>query len=180
MTCKAVAAGTPGANATLGDCTKTCTKAPPPPPPPPLSKNPCIRFGHTIPVSHHVDVEIAQDPPGPPITHTWTNFKFADFSDWVNVFKPGIGTITVWENTGGTRGPQLYQLEGIPLTPGPLVIKVAASVTAKANASAYWPPALPDSVETIAASYVDTDDTSKVGTRGGAESNAPAASNPLA
>jgi hypothetical protein len=80
----------------------------------------------------------------------------------VNVFKPGTGTITVWENTGGTRGAQLYQLKGIPLTPGPLVvvIKVAASVTA--NASAYWPPALPDAIETIAASYVDTDPTSKV------------------
>jgi hypothetical protein len=78
------------------------------------------------------------------------------------LFKPGTGTITVYENTGGTRGAQLYQLKGIPLTPGPLVvvIKVAASVTA--NASAYWPPALPDSIETIAASYVDTDPTSKV------------------
>jgi hypothetical protein len=68
----------------------------------------------------------------------------------------------VYENTGGTRGAQIYQLKGIPLTPGPLVvvIKVAASVTA--NASAYWPPSLPDSIETIAASYVDTDPTSKV------------------
>ena len=82
MTCKAVAPGTPGANSTLGECSKTCTKAPPPPPPPPLSKNPCIRFGHTIPVDHHVDVVISQDPPGPSITHTWTNFKFGDFSDW--------------------------------------------------------------------------------------------------
>eukprot|EP01050_Picozoa_sp_SAG11_P026376 SAG11_NODE_6294_length_1343_cov_1.311093_2_plen_176_part_01 len=44
MTCKAVPAGTAGANATLGDCRKSCTKAPPPPPPPPLSQNPCIRF----------------------------------------------------------------------------------------------------------------------------------------
>lgn len=80
----------------------------------------------------------------------------------VNLFKPGTGTITVYENTGGTRGGQLYQLKGIPLTPGPLVvvIKVAASLTA--NASAYWPLALPDSIETIAASYVDTDHTSKV------------------
>jgi hypothetical protein len=32
--CKPAAAGTPGANATLGDCTKSCKKAPPPPPPP--------------------------------------------------------------------------------------------------------------------------------------------------
>ena len=51
----------------------------------------------------------------------------------VNLFKPGTGTITVYENTGGSRGAQMYQLKGIPLTPGPLVvvIKVAASVAAK-------------------------------------------------
>eukprot|EP01047_Picozoa_sp_COSAG01_P063539 COSAG01_NODE_8250_length_2856_cov_79.780921_3_plen_64_part_00 len=42
-------------------------------------------------------------------------------SQWVNVFKPGSGTITVWENTGGTRGAQIFQLQHIPLTPGPLV-----------------------------------------------------------
>ena len=34
------------------------------------------------------------------------------------MFKPGKGTITIYENTGGTRGKQLYQLKGIPLTPG--------------------------------------------------------------
>eukprot|EP01050_Picozoa_sp_SAG11_P031746 SAG11_NODE_10000_length_863_cov_1.535340_2_plen_192_part_00 len=80
----------------------------------------------------------------------------------VNVFKPGTGTITVFENVGGTRGEQVYQLKGIPLTPGPLVavIKVAASVTH--NISAYWPPSQPDAIETIAASYVDTDPHSKV------------------
>eukprot|EP01043_Picozoa_sp_COSAG02_P052918 COSAG02_NODE_5774_length_4048_cov_1.961509_3_plen_243_part_00 len=77
LTCKSVPAGTPDANATLGDCTKTCTKVPPPPPPPPLSKNPCIRFGHAVPVAHHVDVQITQVGP-PAINHTWTNFKFAD------------------------------------------------------------------------------------------------------
>jgi hypothetical protein len=30
------------------------------------------------------------------------------------------------------------------------------------NTSGYWPPALPDAVETIAASYVQTQSTSKV------------------
>ena len=34
------------------------------------------------------------------------------------MFKPGTGTITVWENSGGQRGAVLYQLKGIPLTPG--------------------------------------------------------------
>ena len=52
------------------------------PPPPPLNKNPCIRFGHTIPVANHVDVTISQEGP-PAISHTWNDFEFADFSDWV-------------------------------------------------------------------------------------------------
>eukprot|EP01048_Picozoa_sp_COSAG05_P000124 COSAG05_NODE_3_length_51333_cov_129.132080_24_plen_626_part_00 len=161
FTCKPVSAGTPGANATLGDCTKACHRAPPPPPPPPLSKNPCIRFGHTIPVPNHVDVEITQAGP-PAINHTWTNFKFSDFSDWVNVFKPGTGTITIWENVGGKRGAQVYQLEHIPLTPGPLVVVIKVAASQVKNSSGFWPPALPDAVETIAASYVDTDPSSKV------------------
>ena len=42
---------------------------------------------------------------------------------WVNVFKPGKGTITIWENVGGTRGQQIYQLKGIPLTPGAIVMR---------------------------------------------------------
>jgi hypothetical protein len=35
----------------------------------------------------------------------------------------------VWENVGGKRGAQVFELPGIPLTPGPLlvVVKVAAS-----------------------------------------------------
>ena len=84
---------------------------------------------------HNVDVEIVQDPPGPNITHTWTNFKFGDFSDWVNVFKPGTGDITIWENTGGKRGAKLYSLSDIPLTPGPLLatIKVAQSQAPKVS-----------------------------------------------
>ena len=40
------------------------------------------------------------------------------------------------------------------------MIKVAASQVK--NASGFWPPALPDAVETIAASYVDTDPSSKI------------------
>ena len=41
-----------------------------------------------------------------------------------------------------------------------VVIKVASSVVA--DPSKYWPPALPDAIETIAASYVQTDTSSKV------------------
>jgi hypothetical protein len=39
-------------------------------------ENPCIRFGHTIPVAHSVDVTITQGS----VTHTWANYKFAEFS----------------------------------------------------------------------------------------------------
>ena len=41
-----------------------------------------------------------------------------------------------------------------------VVIKVASSQTQ--NSSGYWPPSLPDAVETIAASYVQTEANSKV------------------
>ena len=36
----------------------------------------------------------------------------------MNVFKPGTGTITVYENVGGKRGAQIYTQSKIPLTPG--------------------------------------------------------------
>jgi hypothetical protein len=125
--CGSNSSNSSSANASTFPTQQACAAACIAPPPPPLSKNPCIRFGHAIPSEHHVDVEIVQDPPGPNISHTWTNFKFTDFSDWVNVFKPGSGTITIWENVGGVRGAQIYSLPKIPLTPGPLlvVIKVA-------------------------------------------------------
>ena len=51
---------------TQQECAAKCIA----PPPPPLSKNPCIRFGHTIPVANHVDVTISQEGP-PAISHTW-------------------------------------------------------------------------------------------------------------
>ena len=51
------------------------------PPPPPLATTPCIRFGHTIPVEHRVDVEIVQEE-DPSIRHTWTDYQFSAFSDW--------------------------------------------------------------------------------------------------
>jgi hypothetical protein len=133
-----------------------------PPPPPPLSSSPCIRFGHTIPVNNHVDVQISQQQGSVAITHTWSDYSFGSFSDWTNVFKPGSGTITVWENVEGKRGPQLYQLEHIPLTPGPLVVVLKVAASQVQNVSGYWPPTLPDAIEAIAASYVQGANTSKV------------------
>ena len=57
-----------------GNHTPPAPPPPPPPPPPPLSTNPCLRFGHAIPVDDHVDAEIVQDEDAS-ISHTWTNFK---------------------------------------------------------------------------------------------------------
>jgi hypothetical protein len=70
--------------------------------------------------------------------------------------------VQVWENIGGKRATQLLRLTDIPLTPGPLIVvlKVASSLTS--NHSAFWPPALADSIETIAASYVQGAGGSKV------------------
>jgi hypothetical protein len=63
--------------ATQQECAATCIA----PPPPPLSEAPCIRFGHAIPVENHVDVTISQN--GGSISFTWSDYKFADFSDWI-------------------------------------------------------------------------------------------------
>ena len=61
-----------GANYTKkADCDAACG-APPPPPPPPLATHSRLRFGHTIPVDHHVDVEIEQEG----TVHSWTDYKF--------------------------------------------------------------------------------------------------------
>ena len=61
----------------------------------------------------------------------------------VNVFKPGTGTVTVWENAGGTRSAKpIYTLPKIPLTPGPLmvVIKVAQDQAFNSSGADFWPP----------------------------------------
>ena len=47
----------------------------------------CIRFGHTVPVTAHVDAQIVQDE-DTNISHTWTNYKFGDFSNVRSVLTP--------------------------------------------------------------------------------------------
>ena len=56
------------------------------------------------------------------------------------------------QTVDGTRGRQVLHVPHIPLTPGPLVVVIKVASSQVANASGYWPPSLPDSVETIAAS----------------------------
>lgn len=147
-------------------CTAACAK--PIPPSPPLGSSPCIRFVHALPVSHHVDITITQDQSqwrqpqqhdgdeSAPISHSWNNYAFSNDSNWVNVFKSGSGTLTLFENIGGRRGPRLLTKE-IPLTPGPLVVAIKVALNQDpSDPSKYWPPNEPDQIETIAASYPPT------------------------
>lgn len=129
---------------------------PAPTPAPPLATTPCIRFAHTIPVPHHVDVEVSQTDPNPH-THTWENYEYAQFSDWVSSFEVGTGAVKVWESVNGTRGALLLTVADIPLTPGPLVVALKCPQIALPGAPQCWPPAdamLGASIETFAASYV--------------------------
>ena len=51
----------------------------------------------------------------------------------------------------------MYKLSKIPLTPGPLVVVIKVAQSQAFNHSGpepFWPPRVPDNVETIAASYV--------------------------
>lgn len=43
-----------------------------------------------------VDVTITQGS----VTHSWKDYRFTQFSDWVSVFHGGTGTITVNEAGG--------------------------------------------------------------------------------
>lgn len=57
------------------------------------------------------------------------------------MFKPGIGTITVWENIGGTRSPKpVYTLSKLPLTPGPLMVVIKVAQDQALSGASGWPP----------------------------------------
>ena len=65
-TCAAANSTHPGNFSSHSSCTTDCHAPPPTPPPPPLAADPCIRFGHTIPVADKVTVEMVQvTPPAP-------------------------------------------------------------------------------------------------------------------
>lgn len=109
----------------------------------PPSNKPYIRFGNTIASPHFVDAVITQGN----VSYTWSNYGFAQFSGWIETFAVGDGQITIYQNNNGTRGKQLVTGTWY-LTPGPLVVVVKDS----------WPPSQPWNVETIAASYVPSND----------------------
>ena len=91
------------------------------------------------------------------ISHDWTDYHFGQFSGWVDVFKVGTGTFTVWASSGGTRGAQLLSTP-IPLTPGPLVVVIKDACPDRnapgSKCAEAWPPVKATAVETIAASFV--------------------------
>lgn len=143
--------GLPTCHTCQNRCSEGCKpppappKPPPPPPPapptpvppPPLSSSPCIRFVHAIPVSANIDVMIKQEVnANTTIVYNWTNYKFAQYSDWVNVFQPGVGSITISEST---TGKTLYHLEHIPLVrTAPPVLSHAAHIAHKTVSELYW------------------------------------------
>jgi len=151
LQCKKVPPGTPGANATLHDCAKTCvaTPTPAPTPAPPLYSAPWIRVLNSIPSPHAVDVEIVQGSSNR--SYTWKGYGFGDYSSWTSKFEAGKGTINIIDSKSGKT---LLSIPDAPLTPGPLV--VAVKCPASAAQGACWPPSDPQlggSVETIAASF---------------------------
>ena len=60
-----------------------------------------------------VDATITQGA----ITHSWSGYRFSQFSDWVSVFHSGKGTIVIKDHVSGAT----LLTTDIPLTPGPLV-----------------------------------------------------------
>lgn len=112
----------------------------------------CIRFIHALPVEHNVDVVITQTASqqttagnktsvvaAPAVSFTWTNYAFAQHSNWVNVFQAGSGTMQLWENLGGQRQPKLLYSKEIPLTPGPLVVALKVALDQDpAEPSKFW------------------------------------------
>ena len=75
---------------------------------------PWIRFANTVPSENKLDCTITQGS----TTKTWTNYAFAEFSDWSQTFKVGPATIAI-----SSGGAQLVSRQ-LPLTPGPLVVVV--------------------------------------------------------
>ena len=137
----------PNASFHSGSGCPNCTRpsgpphpAPPTPPTPtptptPPKGSPCIRFGNTIPSSNVVDATITQGD----TSHTWSDYRFSQFSEWLNIFSPGAGQITVKDHSSG----DVLLTATIPLTPGPLLVVVKD----------FWPPRAAKNVETIAASF---------------------------
>jgi hypothetical protein len=50
-----------------------------------------LRFGMVIPMPQLVDCTVTQGS----VTHTWSQYGFGKFSDWITTFKAAPATITI-------------------------------------------------------------------------------------
>lgn len=119
-------------------CQAKCIQPPGPPPPPPSYAKPYLRFAMVIPDAHTISCTITQGK----TVHTWQDYVFGDFSDWVEIFSNGAAEIEI------SCGGSVVLSQPITLTPGPLVVALRAP-----PAGLMWPPTT-TSIEAIAASYV--------------------------
>ena len=119
------------------NCTRPSGPAPPPAPKPPQppAGSPCIRFGNALPSSNVLDATITQGT----VRHTWNNYRFSQFSEWLDIFRAGAGHLTIENNSTG----EVLLTATIPLTPGPLLVVVKD----------FWPPSEANNIEAIAASF---------------------------
>lgn len=124
---------------TAAACRAACKPPPGPPPPPPSYAKPFLRFAMVLPAAHKVDCTIVQGA----TTHTWSDYGFGQFSDWVEIFANGDAAITL--QSGGVT----VLRQPVTLTPGPLVVALRAD---NVPAGHVWPPTS-TSIEAIAASY---------------------------
>eukprot|EP01052_Picozoa_sp_SAG31_P033015 SAG31_NODE_3680_length_3993_cov_1.941463_3_plen_410_part_00 len=129
-------------------CLEACKAPPPPPPapgPPPPAPHydkPYLRFAMVIPMPQMVDCTITQGS----VSHTWSQYGFGQFSDWISTFKAASASLTI--ATGGTT----LLTQQVTLTPGPLVVALRPDNNPPGH---YWPPTK-TSIELIAASYSPT------------------------
>ena len=50
-------------------------------------------------------------------TYSWNDYAFGQHSNWVNVFKAGVGNMDIYENVNGHRSANPVFSKRIPLTP---------------------------------------------------------------
>ena len=95
-----------------------------------------------IPVPNLVDCTVTQGG----VSHTWSQYGFGDFSEWLTTFKAAPATLHI------SSGGALLLSQSVSLTTGPLVIALRPDNVPVGH---QWPPTA-TSLELIAASYLPT------------------------
>ena len=99
-----------------------------------------LRFAMVIPVPNLVDCTVTQGG----VSHTWSQYGFGDFSEWLTTFKAAPATLHI------SSGGALLLTQSVSLTTGPLVIALRPDNVPVGH---QWPPTA-TSLELIAASYL--------------------------